>query len=388
MGRVQVMSMTRLVANLAALFYFQSIFIGGIDAHAPGEEYTYLRMFLKGPDTLQQDEEIFETQSFANAPGIRRWSAQGMRVGGRSLHSDDAEHDVRGDEDAVKPEYMSARPGRKVLSHPASQKEESRPNVKLELPKDINHEGAESKDEISMELGTRKNPHVNEPIMGDSADGRESKERGTSTSVMTPSLKSFSGVGGVKNGEDIKRVSYMLLRIIKQYKARSMVDVPCRAHASWMHLLMRQVENDIPDFKYYCVDPSKHVLKAVQNQMKTFSNGKYVLKQFWKEALPEADIVFSWGGLETMKKENVNMFLKLVATSKNHKYFLVGSHSADSIITSKTNDGPKSLARALNLRQAPFSLNRPMRVISDLSTKGLKKQMYLFKPEKMRGDWS
>jgi hypothetical protein len=237
-------------------------------------------------------------------------------------------------------------------------------------------------------LRRKENPHDGEPIKGNSDSERKLQGHDTITGMMHPSQKSFTGVGGVKNGEDIKRVSYMLLRIIKQYKAKSMVDVPCRAHASWMHLLMKQIERDIPDFKYYCIDTNTQVLKAVQNQMRTLSNGRYAVKKFWKEPLPEADIVFSWGGLETMKEGNVLAFLKLVATSKKHKYLLVGSHFGESVTMSKIRGGTKAPSRALNLRKAPFSLNRPMRVISDLSTHGLKKQMYLFKPESMRAEWS
>eukprot|EP00173_Palmaria_palmata_P004754 Plantae.Rhodophyta-Palmaria_palmata.ctg7155.p1 GENE.Plantae.Rhodophyta-Palmaria_palmata.ctg7155~~Plantae.Rhodophyta-Palmaria_palmata.ctg7155.p1 ORF type:complete len:172 (+),score=27.69 Plantae.Rhodophyta-Palmaria_palmata.ctg7155:329-844(+) len=169
----------------------------------------------------------------------------------------------------------------------------------------------------------------------------------------------------------------MLFRLLKQYKAQSMVDVPCRAHGTWMHKLLEHVEAEIPDFQYYCVDTSTDILQAIKQRVGGKCRAKFVFRKFWSEKLPRADFVFSWSGLDKMQKDNVAAFLKKLHNSDRHKYVLLGSYQKGSKVQKKK-------ATLLNLRAKPFNLGKPLRVVSKLSIAPVRKQMYVYEASQMQ----
>jgi hypothetical protein len=340
-------------------------------------------MFLR-PDGGPSKDEIYDTQSFANARDFMRISHPRGRSGGRSLHSDDIEEDQTRSDSPVPFDGVQKQVRRKVLFHGGTMDENNKgPALEQSIDSKDSRRTSRPVVRVAKEETRSSSDLASKTLAGEfEHQGRDN----LGSSVAKP-IKPFAGVGGMKAGEDIQRVSYMLFRIIHQYKVTSMVDVPCRAHAHWMHLFLDHAEKEIPKFQYYCVDTNRKVLKAVKKQKHPLPNRQFVLKQFWREALPEADIVFSWGGLENMKEENVYKFLKLVASSKKHKYILIGSHTEGSRVVRKSMKGQKLLPKPMNIRKAPFSLHKPMRVISELSVNGVKKQLYMYKPENMRSEW-
>lgn len=181
-----------------------------------------------------------------------------------------------------------------------------------------------------------------------------------------------------KDGEILDRVSFMLLKLLKQYKAQSMVDAPCRAHAHWMPELIAKVHHDLPNFRYICVDSNKEVLHMMRRRVKGKAHAKFISCQFWKDdQLPEADFFFSWGGLNKMKEGNVVKLLDNVATPGLFKYAVLGNHMKGSKVV-------ESKAVALNLRAPPFLLQQPMRIVSNLTTEPVRKQMYLYRVSEMK----
>jgi hypothetical protein len=341
-------------------------------AHAPGEEFTYLNMFRKAQSTKGH----YDTDSFVNAG-----HASGGEAGSaphRRLHSSSRKKPAAGlnapgePEGDVAPEEDATIGGRR-----------------RRLRSSTSESSAAATDDAGGEAASALTGRGSEGDDGKDAPRHEpeqefNSEAGPPAHKDAPAAKQhetmFEGVGGNSDGEDIKRVSYMLMKILKQYKAQSMVDVPCRAHASWMHKFLVHVEQEIPDFKYFCVDSNQELLQAVKLRVKGKANAKFIARQFWLEKLPRADLVFSWSGLEKMKEENVLKFFRNVGTSDRHKYVILGNHMKGSKLLKKK-------ATAMNVRKSPFLLTQPMRVVSKLSVDPVRKQMYVYKADEMRVNW-
>lgn len=354
-------------------------------AHAPGEEFTYLNMFRK-----QATRGNYDTNALANSNGGFRQSSR-PRTKHRRLHSSSpktrafaqGQGETEDEEyNQVPPNHRSRRQSRSILSAPKKSGEDDSDDSE-EGDSSSSNNGKSNDQEESTEA-EREGSDTNDEDASNASGSKGEDERPRAASKPVP----FEGVGSQKDGEDIKRVSFMLMRLLKQYKAGSMVDVPCRAHSSWMHKLLTRVEVEIPGFKYYCVDTNKDILHALKERVKSSTENltsKFVLRQFWNERLPRADVVFSWSGLEKMKRGNVLSFLKNVATSDRHKYIIIGNHMKGSKLPRKAG---KPVMKPLNVRSEPFHLLQPLRVVSKLSVDPVKKQIYLYKTEEMRDGWA
>lgn len=333
--------------------------LGGTHAHAPGEEFTYLNMFRKHEET----RGAVDTNSFVNQPTV---SVKKVKTKHRRILSS----------------REKARPA--VIEEPRESSNDEDPPVRTRPSRRSRNilSSSKKRDDTNESEGGEASEESEDSSKNDS--GKEDGDEKTPASKPAP----FEGVGSERDGEDIKRVSFMLMRLLKQYKAQSMVDVPCRAHSSWMHKFLQRAETEIPGFKYFCVDTNKDILHALKARVKGSTdklNSRFVLRQFWTELLPRADVVFSWSGLEKMKKTNVLGFLKNVATSQRHKYIILGNHMKGSKLPKR--DGKPAL-KPMNVRSDPFHLVQPMRVVSKLSVGPVKKQMYLYKTEEMHEDWT
>lgn len=340
------------------------------DAHANGAEFTYLNMFQP-----KDVGEHINTESFINAE---------PSSGGSSRKSEPAKRRLHGS--VKKAERIEAPDNALRLQKSTFSDDEKNEDAPEDPPVALHRRKLRSSDDASTKSDKKKVENDNseaalvdhEPDVVQKSAGDDSHER--SQAEAAPAGRIFEGVGGTKDGEDIKRVSFMLMRLLKQYKAESMVDVPCRAHASWMHKFLVEAEREIPNFKYFCVDSNKEILQAMKARVKGRANAKFILRLFWKEKLPRADVVFSWSGLDKMKHENVVKMLRNIATADRHKYVIVGNHVKGSKILAKK-------ARELNFRSEPFRLQKPMRVISKLSVDPVRKQMYLYKSQEMKKSW-
>lgn len=189
-----------------------------------------------------------------------------------------------------------------------------------------------------------------------------------------------------RNGEDIKRLSMMLMKIIKQYHVKSIVDVPCRAHAHWMPIFLQHVVEQAKDkeaLNYICVDSSGTILKELKRRTPKGVTATFLVRRFWEEGLPKGDLVFSWAGLDNMKQKNVLKYVRNLSTSgKRHMLVILGSHSGE--LAKKGT--PERIARftfggkPINFRGKPFFLAKPMRIIGEVSSEGNDKQMYIYEP--------
>lgn len=194
-----------------------------------------------------------------------------------------------------------------------------------------------------------------------------------------------------RNGEDIQRLSSMLMKLLKQYKITSLADVPCRAHSHWMPIFLKHVAKRRKEaFRYYCVDTNREVLRTIKKRVGRSVSAKFVLSKFWRESLPKADVVFSWGGLDNMREENVVRYIQKLANSGGrHQLIMIGSHSGKLEKEGSTDAIARYTlgGRPINLRREPFGLKRPMRIVGALSKGGNDKQLYIYKPHEMMPDW-
>lgn len=194
---------------------------------------------------------------------------------------------------------------------------------------------------------------------------------------------------GNRYGEKTDRLKMMLKKLVVQYRIDSLVDVPCRAHMHWMGDVVRELakRQDAATFKYVCVDSRRDVLKEIKNKMATEGglhgkvNMRFIVKRFWKDQLPKADMVLSWNGLDNMNIDNVRHYVNTLANTQA-KLVLLGSHSGklhDQHLIKQFCAG----GTPIDFRKPPFALNRPMRIIANVSAAGNDKQMYIYRPRDM-----
>lgn len=197
---------------------------------------------------------------------------------------------------------------------------------------------------------------------------------------------------GTRHGENIDRLVFMLTKLIKQYHVHTLIDVPCRAHAHWMHRVLKETMADqhlALNFQYVCVDTNHNILTELRRRLTERGhsrNTRFVVRKFWKEPLPKGDLVFSFSGLDNMHKDHVRGFFEILSHSQGrHKLVVLGSHTGQ---LAKSGNAEKiarftSFGYPINVREAPFSLLKPIRIIKVVSSGGNDKQMYVYFPEKM-----
>lgn len=350
---------SRTRSKIAVVTYFALVLVVlhiCVDAHAAGEEFTYLRMFQHNENDASKGkpDNGYKTGALANANQLSERRLSKKRIVRRQLQSNRISKNKAVYEGKDETDIFSARDNEESGKHTTSIKRK-------------------------RDSGKRKKGHTEEQDVDGKSNGSHTK----SSQAGHPATVEFKGIRVRKNGENIQQLTYMLMRLLKQYHAKSMTDVPCRAHASWMPSFLEHLEKEIPNFKYYCVDTSKKVLRAAKNRAKARASAKFILKEFWNENLPRSDFVFSWTGLENMKQENVVKFLENVAKSERHKYLAIGSYHEDLEEMLSDSASASRNTRQFNLRHDPFFLPKPFRIISELSTGPVQKQLYLYRPEQM-----
>lgn len=263
----------------------------------------------------------------------------------------------------------------------------------------------------NMFLDTKTEPVASEGFPGDLMNfvktGHTGQDQDNSGALkrlqLNPRVKpllhapeAFRGVGGVEkgSGENITKVTYMLFKLIREYKIKSMIDVPCRGHLKWMSHVLERVDYDEPEFHYFCMDTNEEVLKTAKARVGDLGNAKFVNKKFWKVGLPKADLLFAWSGLHKMRKESIYKMLKKVVKKKSTKYVLIGNYPDAKDDEAEDENEEKAKERDTeedlhyNLRKHPFKFERPMRIISKLTEGDVpNKQMLMYETTKMRKNW-
>lgn len=325
-------------------------------AHADGQEFAYLSMFVK-PDALQVShgdnnlEQIYHQYSSQNPPLLQRHAL-------RQLHSDD------------------------MLNSYSDRESDHASNIGLETLDESDMTQQDEIEDSDPQSDTLTSNQPSRSSMTPLTISGTTRLQMHQSDNASPSLEHSSATPG----EDVQRLMIMLRKIVTQYDIQSMADVPCRAHAHWMAEWLEQIAEHNENFKYYCIDTNDIILKAVKERVGMTVDSKFVLRRFWKVGLPRVDMVFSWAGLDNMKHENVLRYIhKLSKTGRKHKLILLGSHSG-SLLESANSEKIAAFTAGgtpINLRRRPFYMSKPMRIIDELSKDGNDKQLYIYRPWNM-----
>lgn len=336
-------------------------YLDAVEAHQPGEEFSYLSMFLERDDQSPEVnlDDLYRTYSS---------SSTSLRKKTRRLQQREGEADSTFVTNAA---TAKASKSKSDLAAIVDEDVE-------ELDPDVTERA------VRAAAATNPTPESNPPLDLLSAKSTKTLELGNETPDKLAE----------RHGEDIKRLSEMVTKLIRQYRVTSLVDVPCRAHAHWMPNVLRELSKrgggGAPsNFRYICVDTNQQVLGYLKRRLveaNVHRGARFELRKFWNEPLPKADLVLSWAGLDNMSEDNVLGFFKnLAASSGRHKIIIIGSHSGALV---KTGDAEKisqftSRGNPINVRKEPFLLAQPGRIIKELCKKGNDKQMYVYVPEKL-----
>lgn len=356
-----------------------------VNGHKRGEEFSYLSMFLERDDNNSELDLDSLYRTYAKA-GTKEFSRKRRKLqnnpvapekkkpifSGEPVSASDSDGDNSGD----------------------TKKDDDKDKDNKDKDSNNNSDVETSSSSSSSDESTDKKKNK------DSSDSSSSSSNDSTTSSSSDDDDDNNVHNDVndisasdlaeKHGEDIERLTSMLSKLIKQYDVKSIVDVPCRAHAHWMPGVLSSVGASV---NFICVDPSNKVLDSVRERLEKKNvtegrNVRYVQRKFWGEGLPKGDLVVSWSGLDNMDTAHVAKYLRRLGSRKEagkHKLIVIGSHSGE---LQKSGDLDKiarftSYGTPINVRRPPFNLARPARIIKQVATNGNDKQMYVFFQDKL-----
>ena len=181
--------------------------------------------------------------------------------------------------------------------------------------------------------------------------------------------------------EDVTRLSYMLYRLIVTHKISSLLDVPCTTSIQWMPALLQRLEFEIPKFHYRCIVPDdEHLVTAVLNYKDLGSAVSRKDSTFWASKLPTADLAFVWYGIGFMRPKESWMLLKALRKAGT-KYVVVPNHPD---VT--RNQAQKTDHGRVNVRRAPYLFDEPFRLVNNINSTSMRKQLLMYELAAIRSD--
>lgn len=357
-------------------------------AHKPGAEFTYLSMFLERKEDSDGPslEDLYRTYS------VSKFGSKNSHS--RRLH----QHALLTTDVAIEDDTEPGLPSSETKSNGLEENNNNDPLTvravePIKTPTPLRtQDPAESTTPSPLATPLFSTVHTETPMSTPHPLKMPSPEqKGISKTQTTWESNTMLDLG-TRHGENINRLVSMLTKLIKQYHIRTLIDVPCRAHAHWMHLVLAETMESAQSeskLQYVCVDTNHNVLTELRQRLAErglIHGTHFTVRKFWSEPLPKGDLVFSFAGLDNMEKGHVSAFFHILAHSQGrHKLVALGSHSGELV---KSGNAEKiarftAFGYPINVREPPFNLLRPIRIIKVVSTDGNDKQMYLYFPEKM-----
>ena len=141
-----------------------------------------------------------------------------------------------------------------------------------------------------------------------------------------------------------------------------MIDAPCGS-MSWIPLLLKNISNEIEDFRYYGVDVVESIINASKLKYKHMSHLWQInVLDFTQQQLPSNyDLIFSRDALQHLPLIKVVDALKTFANTKDAKYLLVGSYL-------KSNENKNVSIGGyfpINLTKPPFNLDNYVEIFDE-----------------------
>lgn len=201
-----------------------------------------------------------------------------------------------------------------------------------------------------------------------------------SNSNNTSSFQGFRGVrdsGGDLGGDDVQRFTFMLYRLIKGMSISSVVDTPCGASLGWLPPLVRQLEFEIPRFRYHCVLHTRATYAAaVAARSKETSALHLVYSGKKKQVIPAADLALLWHAFGYLEPAHAWGLLR----DLDVRYVIVPNYP-----NVKRNAGHGNRNGRVNVRRSPYRFGEPIRIIQDVHRNGTEvKQMLLYEVSTMK----
>lgn len=186
-----------------------------------------------------------------------------------------------------------------------------------------------------------------------------------------------------------KELEKTIASVIHSTGAHSILDCPCSGDQPWIRSLIKRVERDVPGFKYYCVHNDATVLSRAQKSLQGLVHpSAFTKSEYWRDdALPAADLVVSWTGLEQLRSTDALSFLDRVR-SGGAKHMLVGSFRRVSPQHARYGEWKAMVAaeklnpkRLHDLSHPPFMFSDPSRRFSSLDPRLPTKELDLYRTE-------
>ncbi|KAI0566725.1 S-adenosyl-L-methionine-dependent methyltransferase [Gracilaria domingensis] len=154
---------------------------------------------------------------------------------------------------------------------------------------------------------------------------------------------------GLVDDVNVTHIRYMIFKIIKANKIRSVVDMPCGNSLQWFPHLLERIDFELGDFKYYCVDTESERLDELKQHFGEAGNPEFLsMKADGAHGLPKVDLVFSWGGPQQWGVRNTWAFFTALR-SVRPKFLMITNNPT----VTNTNDRDGTL----NLRKQPFHVS-------------------------------
>lgn len=154
-----------------------------------------------------------------------------------------------------------------------------------------------------------------------------------------------------------------LKQLVEERDLHSLVDIPCGAMA-WMHLLLNELEESRPGFRYLGLDIARQVVEQNKQAYADKKNWAFEVLDMSSQEVPATgyDLALTRDALQHLPCRRVVASLRNLAFS-GVKYLLVGSYNMDG----NTNaDIPAGSAFYVNLKLPPYSLT-PDAVLDELN---------------------
>lgn len=190
------------------------------------------------------------------------------------------------------------------------------------------------------------------------------------------SVQEFRGVqleSQTDAADDIKRLSFMLYRLVKTFKVSSILDVPCIRSLPWLPQLADHLEFEVPGFKYYCIlENSEEYHEAKKLVQNVSSLHLSIRPEYWTYPLPKADLGFLWhsfGYLPPEKAWNLMQALR----DLDVKFVVVPNNP---LVERNFAHAPSH--GLVNVRRTPYRFGEPVRIIQNVQKNGAEPKQLLF----------
>lgn len=193
----------------------------------------------------------------------------------------------------------------------------------------------------------KKNKKQSQRSAGSAASKKILTSTGGSKGGRSPKFRGIEG--GVKEGTNITHLSYMMLKLIKTYKIRSMVDMPCRNNLEWFPELLSQIDFEVLGFKYYCVDSDERSQDDIRHLFSDAGSPEFMsITPEEAHQLPYTDLVFCHDGPQEWGIQKAWTFFSALRRVRP-KYVMVTNNPGEM--------NHPSGAGVVNLRKQPFHVS-------------------------------